>query len=224
MLTAELWASIKDIYNSIINHPFIKGLVDGSLEEDKFKFYIVQDHLYLREFSRAVALASAKARNEREQSLFASHITDALNVERNLHGRYLSLWGIDIDEYRMSPTNLAYTSYLLSTAYSRPYHEVLAALLPCYWIYMEVGKELMKHGSPNKLYNEWINTYGGDAYEAGVRAVLNIVDSMELTKEEKINALTKFRIASIYEYMFWDSAYRMEKFSFDPWLITERRA
>ncbi len=219
-LTERLWSSIGDVYSAILNHPFIKGLSDGSLEENRFRFYIVQDHLYLREFSRAVALASAKARNEEEQVLFATHIADALNVERSLHGKYLSRWGgVNVDDYGMSPTNAAYTSYLLDVAYSRPYHEVIAALLPCYWIYMEVGRELIRRGSPpNELYNMWINTYGGgEAYErGGVNAVLGIMDSMELTSQETAAAMSRFRLASIYEYMFWDSAYRMERFPFKP--------
>ncbi|BFI74388.1 thiaminase II [Sulfurisphaera ohwakuensis] len=217
MLSDELWGSISDIYSSILSHPFIKGLTDGTLEEEKFKYYILQDFLYLREFSRALAILSAKAEKQDDSVLFATHVSDVLRVERSLHEYFISLWNVDVSRVKPSPTNLLYTSYLLSVVYSRPFYEGVSAVLPCYWIYMEVGKELLKKGSPNPLYKRWIETYGGEEYEKGVRAVINLVNSFNLTKEEEEKEAVKrhFRITSMFEYMFWDMAYRLEKFPFD---------
>ncbi|WP_338604191.1 thiaminase II [Sulfolobus tengchongensis] len=210
----KLWNSILDIYSSILKHPFITELVEGTLSRDKFKYYIVQDYLYLREFSKALAILSAKAENEDHALLFASHIQDAINVEKMLHKFYIKEFNLNLENYEMSPTNLAYTSYLIAVAYSRPFSEVISAVLPCYWIYMEVGKELLKKGSKDRYYQKWIETYGGEEYEKGVRAVINIVNSLKLSEDDLEKMKMHFRTASVYEYLFWDSAYRLERFPF----------
>lgn len=214
MLSDKLWKSIEDIYRAILDHQFIRKLTDGSLEEEKFKYYIIQDHLYLREFGRALAILSSKAEREEESLLFASHLSDIMRVEKELHNYFLKTWNIDASSAEPSPTNLLYTSYLISTVYSRPYYEGVAAVLPCYWIYMEVGKELLKKGSPNPLYDRWIRTYGGEEYEKGVRKVIEIANSFKLTEEQERIAMERFRTAAIFEYMFWDSAYKLERFPF----------
>ncbi|EWG07947.1 MAG: transcriptional activator [Candidatus Aramenus sulfurataquae] len=211
MLTEEMWNSISDVYSAIMSHPFLRELVEGTLQEEKFKYYIAQDYLYLKEFSRALSVLSAKA-PEDQGAVFAEHVTHVMNVERELHQYFISK--LDIKTVPPSPTNLLYTSFLLSTVYSRPYHEGVSAVLPCYWIYMEVGKELKKRGSPKEEYQRWIDTYGGEEYERGVRQVLEIANSFKLADEEKKEAIKKFRLASIMEYMFWDSAYKLEGFPF----------
>lgn len=213
-LSHVLWRSIKDVYEAILSHPFIKELVNGTLEEEKFRYYIIQDHLYLREFGRALAMLSAKAEKEEESLIFSSHLASIMRVENELHEYFIRTWNMDISLVEPSPTNLLYTSYLLYTVYSRPYYEGVAAVLPCYWIYMEVGKELLKKGSPNPLYDKWIRTYGGEEYEKGVRKVIEIVDSFKLTEEQERIAIERFRTAAIFEYMFWDSAYKLERFPF----------
>lgn len=218
MLTEKMWNAIQDIYNAILSHPFIKGLVNGTLDEEKFKYYILQDYLYLREFSKALAIISAKAEKQGEAMLFSSHLQSIMRVENELHNFFMDTWNISEEEKAKlipSPTNLLYTSFLLSTVLYKPYFEAVSAVLPCYWIYMEVGKELLKKGSPNPLYDRWIKTYGGEEYERGVKAVLEIVNSFKLTQEEEATAIRTFRIASIMEYMFWDSAYKLEKFPFN---------
>jgi len=214
MLSEELWDSISDVFSAILSHPFIKGLTDGTLEEEKFRYYILQDLLYLKEFGKVLAVLSAKADKIEDAEVFINHVTQALGVEKALHEYFISLWKVDVSKVNPSPTNLLYTSYLLSTVYSRPFYEGVATVLPCYWVYMEVGKELKKRGSPNPLYKRWIDTYGGEEYEKGVREVLRIVNSFKLTEEQKEAVKRHFRIASIFEYMFWDSAYKLEKFPF----------
>ncbi len=213
-ISSVLWSSIKDIYSAILSHPFITGLVDGTLELEKFKYYIAQDFHYLKGFARALAILSAKSDDDNIMNFFASQVQTAMNVEAELHRYYIKELNIDVEKIEPSPTNLAYINFLLSTVYSRPYHEALGAVLPCYWIYLEVGKELKKRGSRSEVYQKWINTYGGEEYERSVNEVLRIVDSLKLTEEEFNEMKRKFRQASIYEYMFWDSAYRMERFPF----------
>ena len=216
LFTGKLWRSIADIYEPIMSHPFIKGLVDGSLEEEKFKFYVIQDSLYLGEYAKALSIAAAKAPRDEWMTTFSEHVKMVVVVEHALHQSFFKDWGLTVREVRstlMSPTNLAYTSYLNATAYSKPFHELLGALLPCYWIYWEVGKELEKRGSTRELYQRWINTYSSKEYADVCKAVLDIADTLaeDLTLEQKDNIKRHFIATSRYEYMFWDSAYRLEK-------------
>jgi thiaminase/transcriptional activator TenA len=213
--TKELWQEIIPIYESIIHHPFIKGLTDGSLSEESFKFYVIQDALYLREFARSLSIAAAKAPEDDWIIMFNEHSAGALKVERALHDSFFRDFHLkkkDIVSTALAPTNLAYTSYLLSTAYSSPFHEVIGALLPCYWIYWEVGKALISRGSPNPLYQRWIDTYGGEEYARIVKAVLNITNKIARDlKEDQKEAMKKhFITTSRYEWMFWDMGLRCE--------------
>jgi len=214
VLSERLWESISDVYSAILSHPFITGLVSGKLEEERFKYYIIQDYHYLKDFSKALAVLSAKAESQEQSVLFATHVSDVIKVERDLHNYFFTHWKINPEDFEQSPSNLMYTSYLLSTVYSRPFYEGVAVVLPCYWIYMEVGRELTKKGSPNPLYKRWIDTYGGEEYEVGVKNVLNIINSFKLTDSQEKMMFKHFRLASIFEYMFWDMAYRLERFPF----------
>ncbi|MCH8029472.1 MAG: thiaminase II [Candidatus Dadabacteria bacterium] len=211
-LTDELWSSITEIYNAILEHDFIVGLTDGTLIEESFKYYAVQDALYLREFARALSIAAAKSPVDEWMIMFNEHSAGALKVERALHESFFRDFGIDTEDVYstpLAPNNLAYTSYLLSVAYSAPFHEVIGAILPCYWIYGEVGKELIKKGSPNALYQRWIDTYGGEEFEVIVKAVLALANEVgeSLREEEKRMVKSRFITTSRYEWMFWDMGF-----------------
>jgi Putative transcription activator len=214
--TKELWREITPIYRAILDHPFIKGLTDGSLEEESFRFYVVQDTLYLREFARALSIAAAKSPEDEWIIMFNEHSAGALKVERALHDSFFRDFGMkkkDIKNTPLAPTNLAYTSYLISVAYSAPFHEVVGAILPCYWIYREVGKTLISIGSRNPLYQRWIDTYGGEEYAEIVKAVLSLTNKVakDLREDEKDAMKKHFVTTSRYEWMFWDMGFRCEK-------------
>jgi thiaminase (transcriptional activator TenA) len=178
-LTAQLWSSIDATYGAILEHPFITGLTDGSLDQAAFRFYVIQDAHYLREFARALSVAAARAPEERDIAMFNEHAAGAIAVERQLHESFFSDFGVseaDVAATPMAPTNLAYTSYLLAVAYGESFAQALAALLPCYWIYWEVGKQLLERGSPDALYRRWIATYRSEENAAIVKAVLALTD------------------------------------------------
>jgi thiaminase/transcriptional activator TenA len=148
--------------------------------------------------------------------MFNEHSAGALKVERSLHESFFRDFGISpkaVSRTPLAPTNLAYTSYLLSVAYASPFHEVVGALLPCYWIYWEVGKALISKGSPNSLYQRWIDTYGGEEFADVVKAVLSLTNriSKKLNEDEKNSMKTHFVTTSRYEWMFWDMGYRKEE-------------
>jgi thiaminase/transcriptional activator TenA len=215
LFTKELWREIAQIYKLILSHPFIRGLTDGSLSKEKFKYYVIQDALYLREFAKALSIAAAKSPEEDWIIMFNEHSAGALKVERALHDSFFKEFGISSDKVSrtpLAPTNLAYTSYLLSVAYSSPFSEVVGALLPCYWIYWEVGKALISKGSPNPLYQRWIDTYGGEEFAKVVKQVLNVTNkiSKKLRVDEREAMKRHFVTTSRYEWMFWDMGYRIE--------------
>jgi thiaminase/transcriptional activator TenA len=213
--TAALWKSIEPIYAAILRHPFVTGLTDGSLPRESFRFYAVQDALYLRDFARALSLAGARAPRDEWIIMFNEHAAGALRVERALHEGFFKEFGLapeDVAATPLAPINLAYTSYLLAVAYGAPFHEAVGALLPCYWIYWEVGKELERRGSPDPLYTRWIGTYASDEFGAIVRAVLECADTLapRLQAVEREAMTRHFVATSRYEWMFWDMGYRRE--------------
>ena len=218
--TDELWASIEPVYAAILRHPFIAGLTDGSLPRERFEFYAVQDALYLREFARALAIAAARAPKDDWIVMLSDHAAGALRVERTLHEGFFKEFGLTPEAViatPLAPTNLAYTHYLLAVAYGAPFHEALAALLPCYWIYWEVGKELTRAGSPNPLYGRWIGTYGSDEFGSIVSAVLEATNEVasRAGDAERSAMRRHFLTTSRYEWMFWDMGYRLEQWPFE---------
>lgn len=213
--TGALWRAIEPIYAAILAHPFLRGLTDGSLPRETFRFYAVQDALYLRDFARALSLAAAHAPREDWIIMLNEHAAGALTVERTLHESFFKDWGLSPEAVAtapLAPTNLAYTSYLLAVAYGRPFHEAIAALLPCYWIYWEVGKTLERAGSRDPLYARWIGTYASEEFGAVVRAVLACTDTLAapLGDDDRGAMHRHFVTTSRYEWMFWDMGWRRE--------------
>ena len=214
--TAECWRAITPIYDAILGHPFLRGLTDGSLSREAFQFYVIQDAHYLRDFARALSIAAAKAPREEWIITLNEHAAGALRVERSLHETFFREFGLaekDVAATPLAPTNLAYTSYLLAVAYGGPFHEALAAVLPCYWIYWEVGKELERAGSKDPLFSRWIGTYASEEFGSVVRAVLEMADTTaaRLGDDERAAMRSHFVTTSRYEWMFWDMGSRMER-------------
>ena len=150
--TQALWDEIHPIYTAILSHPFIKGLTDGSLPKDCFKFYVVQDSLYLLEYARALNVLSSKAPDTPTLMMFNEHAISALNAEDAMHDSFFkdfNLTEAEVEATPLAPTNLNYVNFLKSIASERPFCEGLAAVLPCYWVYAQVGAVLIKKGSIN---------------------------------------------------------------------------
>ena len=213
--TATLWAGIEDVYAQILAHPFIAGLTSGELDEASFQFYVVQDAHYLREYARALSVCAARAPDEPSIAMFAQHAAGAIAVERELHETFFAAMGLGEEQVAataMAPTNVAYCSYLLASAYGGSFAEALGAVLPCYWIYREVGVELAQRGSPNPLYARWIDTYGGEQFGAVVQAVLDLTDRVaaSLSQADRAAAAARFAVTARYEWMFWDMGWRRE--------------
>ena len=213
--TEELWRGSADIYRAILAHPFLAGLTDGSLPQDAFVFYVVQDALYLHGYAQSLAAVASRAPDAAGIEMFARDAADIVAVERTLHDSLLGDLGIDpasVEAAEPAPTTLAYTSYLLATVRGGSYAEGVGAVLPCYWIYAEVGRELARRGSPDPRYQKWIETYGGEDFGGVVRKVLAVADGLGpgLAPAERALVHRHFRATSRYEWMFWDMGYRRE--------------
>ncbi len=142
-LSSELWDGITNIYAAILAHPFLTGMTDGSLPADAFTCYVVQDALYLRSYAQALAAVASHAPDPAQTEMFARHAAGIVAVEMSLHDTLLADLGIDpaaVDAAEEAPTTLAYNSYLLAATGRGSYAEGVGTVLPCYWIYAEVGK------------------------------------------------------------------------------------
>jgi thiaminase/transcriptional activator TenA len=213
--TAELWDDITEIYRAILDHPFLTGLTDGTLPHEAFAFYVVQDALYLQRYASALAGVASRAPDTAATEMFARHAADAIAVEQTLHGSLLADLGIDAvtaSAAQPAPTNLAYTSYLIATVTAGSYPEGVGVVLPCYWIYWEVGKELLRRGSPDPRYQRWIDMYGSEEFGDVVQGVLDVTDRIgpDLAPPERARVRRHFHTTSRYEWMFWDMGYRLE--------------
>ena len=144
-LTDELYEAAKPNWDAQLEHPFVKGLGDGSLEKERFKRWVLQDYLYLKEFSRVFAWAAAKADGLDQMGWYAAVLNLTLNTEMQLHREYAARFGLtphDLESEPMWPTTRAYTDFLVRTAADGDMAELLAALLPCAWGYVYIGQKL----------------------------------------------------------------------------------
>jgi thiaminase/transcriptional activator TenA len=214
--TDELWQSVEGIYADILAHPFLKGLADGSLDEEAFRFYVIQDSHYLRDYARGLAILGSKADSDDSLVMFCDHAREAVVVERALHEGFYAHWNLSEEEVwstEVAPNCLLYTSYLMRVALERPYHEGLAAFLPCYWIYLEVGRELLKTQPSNELYQKWIATYADDHFAGVVEQVKDATNlvAAKLTDEQREAMKRHFVLTSKFEYMFWDMGHQRQQ-------------
>ena len=209
--TRNLWNQIEGIYQAIIDHPFNRELGQGTLDLEKFKFYIQQDALYLVDFSRALAIVGSKARLPGRILDFLEFARDGLVVERALHEEYFRRFDVTLD-VDQAPGCFAYTNYLVATASHRSFEEAVAALLPCFWIYREVGMHIVGKSVPENPYQLWIDTYAGEEFALAVQRAIDITEEVAAgTTDDTRKQMTEaFVLSSRLEWMFWDSAYRME--------------
>jgi thiaminase/transcriptional activator TenA len=212
----DAWNRIAPLYGAILELPFNRELAAGTLARERFVFYMLQDAHYLTYFARALAVTAARAPDNDALIQFAGSAREAVVVERALHEGFFRDHCISAEQAAAtepSPTCAHYTHYLLALAHNAPYEVALAALLPCFWIYWEVGKHLHASAHPDNPYQAWIDTYADEAFAAGVRKVIAISDQVALatTPATRDQMHEAFGRATRLEWMFWDSAYRLER-------------
>jgi thiaminase/transcriptional activator TenA len=213
--TGRLWAEIEPVYDAILDHSFIKGLASGELSVDSFVQFISQDTHYLQDYVRTLLILAAKAPDFEATKMLTTHAAAAAAAETGLHAELMTDLGRDPAEllaFDARPTTRAYASFMLATVFTGSFADGLTAIMPCFWIYAEVGQHLKQVGSPNPVYQRWIDSYGSDDYLREVLLALELTDRVGLSLAPAAEAAARqhFRTAARYEWMFWDAAYRQE--------------
>lgn len=209
--TDRVWPKVKPLWDSYLDHPFVKGMGDGSLPLEKFKHWLTQDYVYLVEYARLFAIGTGKATSLEMMQAYAKGLDGVLFVEMNLHREYCASFGLseaDLLATEPSAVNLAYTSYMLSQAQAGGVENVSAALLACSWSYSYIGRALAEISGAleGDKYGSWIQMYAGDEFTQlndDAMALMNQIAEgkagYELDKLEDIVLKTGY-----FEYLFWD--------------------
>ncbi len=220
MTTVErLLNATKEIWESYNEHPFVKGIEDGTLDRDKFRFYIIQDFLYLEDYAKAFAIGIAKAKSVETTQIFSEYIALLTGSEMNIHHGYMGKFGVSQEELDATPRtldNLSYTSYMLRVAYEEGESEILAAILSCACSYEQIAKNMVKNNPDcvnHEFYGEWITGYASEGYADGNTVLIDALDKLtENYTEQQLKHLTDIFVAcSKYEYLFWDFSWRMSE-------------
>lgn len=210
-----IWAELAPLRRAILSHPFLDELAEGTLPPESFRHYIVQDSLYLAEYARVLAIAAARAPSAAGRLEFSDGAKVAVQVEEALHQAFFAQFGVTsgmAEQSEATPACLGYTGYLASLAATRSYEELIAGILPCFWVYWEVGCDIKPRAASPNPYAAWIETYAAPSFGEATQRVRALVDQAAADATPAIRAAmaTAFRNAARYEWMFWDSAYRRE--------------
>ncbi len=215
--TQQLREKANPIWEKSFNHPFVQGIVKGELEIEKFRYYVIQDSYYLSQFARVQAAAAMKALTNDTTNRLVIHAENTGLAEQGLHQTFMKELNITEEEQERlapAPTAYAYTSHLYRAALLGNTAEIIAALLPCYWLYYEIGQRFKDEKPENPIYQQWITTYGSEWFGELVLEQIKRLDELaEHASDEELARMTEnFIISSEYELAFWQMGYTME-----PW-------
>lgn len=216
-LSDRLYESARDIWESYYGHPFVTGIGDGTLPLEKFRFFMLQDYLYLYEYAKLFSLGVVKAADHDLMRTFSSMTDSTLNGEMKTHQAYMTRLGItqeEIDHTKASMVNCSYTSYMLSVGYGGDVLDILVAVLSCAWSYARIGQKLAAVDAAlnHPFYGEWIQSYISDDYQNIVNENIFLVNKYgENIDEKRCSQLEDIFIrCSRYEKLFWDMSWNME--------------
>lgn len=214
--TERLIESAREIWNEYYDHPFVRGIKDGTLDREKFKYYIIQDYLYLIDYVRVFAIGAAKAPDVPAMKLFVDYCKTILDTEMNIHDGYMGKLGIteeDLD-MQMAIDNAAYTSYMLRVAYEEDAAAIAVTILACAYSYEVISRRMVSE-SPESLddpmYGEWIKGYSCEEYHQENLTLMEFTDRLtEGISEEEYKHLERIFVdCSRFEKMFWDMGWEM---------------
>ncbi len=213
MTTAEhLLAATKEIWDGYYTHPFVRGIENGTLDREKFRFYIIQDYLYLEEYARCFALGLAKAKSAETIDLFSGYLTLLTGSEMNIHHGYMGKFQVSQEEVDSTPRtldNLSYTSYMLRVAYDEGEAEILTAILSCAYSYELIAKRMvasLPDCVQDEFYGEWITGYVSEEYAQGNQILIDALNRLteHYTQKQLRHLVDIFVACSKYEALFWD--------------------
>jgi thiaminase/transcriptional activator TenA len=211
--TQQVWQSSDALYQQILDHPFIHRLMDGTLEIERFAFYIQQDAMYLAEYRKALALIASRLDRSDESMAFLGFAQDTVLVENALHASFIKEFAVGAP-VSVSPMCMLYAQYLLAQTSFKSVEVAVASVLPCFTVYKEVGDYILANQpKTHNRYQEWINTYAGEEFVKAVKLAEEIADRLaaNATPECRIEMEKAYQTAFKMEWMFWDSAWRLEQ-------------
>ncbi|MGM9545364.1 MAG: thiaminase II [Vescimonas sp.] len=204
------------IWEACLKHPFVTGIGDGTLAVEKFRYFMLQDYLYLFDYARVFALGVVKARDPRLMRTFAANVDAILGGEMEIHRTYMARLGITEEQvFAVKPAldNLSYTNYMLSVASTGGPAEIVASILACSWSYAEIGQALARipGAAEHPFYGEWIRGYASDSYAATNHSLIELMDALAAgASGEQMARLTDIFVnCSRYELGFWDMSWEM---------------
>lgn len=214
---SELRSRADAVWRAQHEHPFVRGIGDGTLDLERFRFYVRQDYLFLIEYARLLALGAARAPDLATMTRFAELAREVLATEMDLHRSFAAEFGIaaeELESEEMAPTTRAYTDFLVRVAAQGDFAELVAALLPCMWGYAEIGERLAARGRPpDERYARWIGMYASEDFGelAGWCRELADAAAAPLSGPARERLVDTFVTSSRYELAFWQAAWDLER-------------
>ncbi len=217
-LSERLREGILPFWDRHLEHPFVVALGDGTLPQANFEFYIRQDALFLDELTKTFGYAATKSSDRDEMEQFGRLLLNTIQVELSLHQQYGKRFGLTPAEMaatRMAPTNYAYTRHLLFIAATGTLPELLTAILPCAWIYANVGNHFTSQNLPlvpNHPYADWLSTYASPDFDAVGIWLRERLDAhaLHISSNEEARLHDIFLTSTRYEWLFWEMAWKQE--------------
>jgi thiaminase/transcriptional activator TenA len=216
MIFDKMRLATHSVMNEIFAQPFNHELCNGTLPRQKFISYLQQDALYLADYSRALALTAARLSCDHQYRLFLQFALDAIKAEQDLHSSYLKQQQHSVSmRVEQNPACFMYTNYLLKMASTASVEESVASLLPCFWVYQQVGSKIAKMRTSSNPYDNWIELYSGEKFYSSVEIAIKVTNDLSqiASSEIKEKMITAFVRSTQLEWYFWDNAYRQEKWA-----------
>jgi thiaminase/transcriptional activator TenA len=202
-ISKELWAANQDLAKACLEHPFVQGIADGSLEQQKFAYYVGQDAFFLEAFARAYSIAAAKTSEFSEFTTF-HHLAGGVLEELKLHEGYAAKWGVYLHSTKPGVATRRYTDFLLATAWGGDIGLIATAMSPCMRLYAFLGEELASNGIPTHQYTDWIRTYSSADFLPLAQQLENLVEFY--VKDIDLVGST-YRYAMLCELDFFQAAW-----------------
>lgn len=198
-------------------HPFVQGIADGSLPLEKFKMYMIQDAYYLKHYAKVLALMAAKSTNDADIQHFLTKAKFTHEAELELHRTTFIELGVteaELEHFEPAPAAYNYVSHMYNAVHNGDIAEAFAAILPCPWLYQEIG-QYYKEAKPGvPLYEQWIELYASDEMAQSIRFQIEMLDRFASEQPAKERVLTEhFKRSCYYEWMFWEMPWTMQDWS-----------